>query len=366
MSNAGSTWRKFVQTFFLAEQPNGYFVLNDIFRFLKEESVEGESEDGDGEREAFGHASNEPEQPAPVEAEQVQEQATVDEPTAPTTDTYERSAAPSPSPEPTPAPELAPVPEPRVETPAPVVEAAPAPTPAPAPAPPQVNGVHAVPEPEVIEPPKPSTPAPAVSAPTPPPAASPAPALPIAQPAAPTTAPRPAQPAPPKTWANLAAANSKKWGSAVAQESRGTTEVPVAAHPHPAPRGPAPGSAPASAAPPRGQGTATPPRGAQGRQGGQGNGEHSALVAAQTVTTAACFVKVCFLSYITVRNIYINLFSTSSRELLNRSHRQYLQLRWLNALERSKTLRSSVTKPARSWSSLLLRAHGKRSLLVFL
>ena len=39
MSNKGDDWRKFVQTFFLAEQHNGYFVLNDIFRFLKEESV---------------------------------------------------------------------------------------------------------------------------------------------------------------------------------------------------------------------------------------------------------------------------------------------------------------------------------------
>lgn len=37
MSNAGGNWRKFVQTFFLGEQPNGYFVLNDIFRYLKEE-----------------------------------------------------------------------------------------------------------------------------------------------------------------------------------------------------------------------------------------------------------------------------------------------------------------------------------------
>ena len=40
MSNHGEPWRKFVQTFFLAEQPNGYFVLNDIFRFLKEDAVE--------------------------------------------------------------------------------------------------------------------------------------------------------------------------------------------------------------------------------------------------------------------------------------------------------------------------------------
>ena len=42
MSNRGGPWKKFVQTFFLAEQPNGYFVLNDTFRFLKEENVEGD------------------------------------------------------------------------------------------------------------------------------------------------------------------------------------------------------------------------------------------------------------------------------------------------------------------------------------
>lgn len=31
--------RKFVQTFFLAPQEKGYFVLNDIFHFLEEEHV---------------------------------------------------------------------------------------------------------------------------------------------------------------------------------------------------------------------------------------------------------------------------------------------------------------------------------------
>lgn len=31
--------RKFVQTFFLAPQEKGYFVLNDIFHFLDEEPV---------------------------------------------------------------------------------------------------------------------------------------------------------------------------------------------------------------------------------------------------------------------------------------------------------------------------------------
>lgn len=35
--------RKFTQTFFLAPQENGYFVLNDIFRFVNEpEAIHGE------------------------------------------------------------------------------------------------------------------------------------------------------------------------------------------------------------------------------------------------------------------------------------------------------------------------------------
>lgn len=33
-----SGWRKFVQTFFLAPQEKGYFVLNDIFHLLDEEA----------------------------------------------------------------------------------------------------------------------------------------------------------------------------------------------------------------------------------------------------------------------------------------------------------------------------------------
>lgn len=37
MSNNGLPNRKFSQTFFLAEQPGGYFVLNDIFRYLKDD-----------------------------------------------------------------------------------------------------------------------------------------------------------------------------------------------------------------------------------------------------------------------------------------------------------------------------------------
>ncbi|KAH9471492.1 hypothetical protein Pst134EA_005388 [Puccinia striiformis f. sp. tritici] len=44
MSNQAGPWRKFAQTFFLAEQPNGFFVLNDIFRYMKEEDDDAEDE----------------------------------------------------------------------------------------------------------------------------------------------------------------------------------------------------------------------------------------------------------------------------------------------------------------------------------
>lgn len=42
ISNQGQPHRRFAQTFVLAEQTNGYFVLNDIFRYLAEEPEEEE------------------------------------------------------------------------------------------------------------------------------------------------------------------------------------------------------------------------------------------------------------------------------------------------------------------------------------
>ncbi|KAL9107603.1 MAG: hypothetical protein Q9227_007506 [Pyrenula ochraceoflavens] len=44
LSNKSEPHRKFVQTFVLAEQPNGYFVLNDIFRYLNDYIDEPEEE----------------------------------------------------------------------------------------------------------------------------------------------------------------------------------------------------------------------------------------------------------------------------------------------------------------------------------
>lgn len=48
MSNKAAPHRKFVQTFVLAEQPNGYFVLNDIFRYINEDEEEPENEESSG------------------------------------------------------------------------------------------------------------------------------------------------------------------------------------------------------------------------------------------------------------------------------------------------------------------------------
>lgn len=44
LSNRGQPHKKFTQTFVLATQTNGYFVLNDIFRYLVEDEEEAEAE----------------------------------------------------------------------------------------------------------------------------------------------------------------------------------------------------------------------------------------------------------------------------------------------------------------------------------
>lgn len=260
MSNRGETWRKFVQTFFLAEQPNGYFVLNDIFRFLKEESVEGD------EYSEAGEATD----AAPV--------------TLPSEFTQEPT--PEPPREPTPPPAPAPVePEPVAAPPAPepeVVEPTPAPeppAPAPAPAPPANGAALEAEKPATPAPPVEQVPEPAPPAPQPAPTAAPqaAPAAPSApppvqQPPQPTQPPQPAAPPAPKTWASLAASNQKKWGS-VAQESRGISEAPVAT---------------TSSAP--GSGTQTPSQSNPQGRPAQPRG-HPAVAAVQSITSPQCFIK---------------------------------------------------------------------------
>lgn len=270
MSNRNEAWRKFVQTFFLAPQPNGYFVLNDIFRFLKEESVVFEGEELE-ELQAEEVATS-----APIELAQ--------------------------EPEPEPAPVNIPSP---VSVHAPVEPVAEAlPEPAPEPAPPveevpksQPNGVHHEPEPEpevpAVEEPTEEEPAPVAEEPTPAPAAakpahSPKPAqAPVVQPTpVPAQLAQPAAPMAPKTWANLAKANSGKWGTAVAQESRGVSIEATA--PSPPPQPPRSNTqTPSSGAGPRG--------GFHSGQKGGGKDHPLAYQQANALTTPSVFVKVIIL-----------------------------------------------------------------------
>ena len=60
ISNKAAAHRKFVQTFVLAEQPKGYFVLNDIFRYILEDEEE-EMENGEAAEEAPSTQAREPE-----------------------------------------------------------------------------------------------------------------------------------------------------------------------------------------------------------------------------------------------------------------------------------------------------------------
>jgi len=54
ISNRGQPHKRFVQTFVLAAQTNGYFVLNDIFRYLAEEPEEEEELQNDSTASATG------------------------------------------------------------------------------------------------------------------------------------------------------------------------------------------------------------------------------------------------------------------------------------------------------------------------
>lgn len=271
MSNHGDPWRKFVQTFFLAEQPNGYFVLNDMFRFLKEESVEGDDVESDSAEQDVEDSvapiapTAEPEPPVPVTA--------APPPPVEPEPVFEAPREPSPAP-PAPAPvepaPAAPVEEPPVaaEEPESVPEVTQTPTPAPEPAAPTPAPAHPnghTPEPDKLaavpaEPPAKVTPSP-----------SPKPSTPAPPP--PAAAPTPSQPAAPRSWASLAATNQKKWGS-VAQDSKAVSESV---------------SMPTTGAPPSAASQANPTR--QPPQHQQ-RGDHPALIAAQSVNTPHVFVKV--------------------------------------------------------------------------
>ena len=301
MSNHGDPWRKFVQTFFLAEQPNGYFVLNDIFRFLKEETLEGEGMDDIPDEpatvpEPVPVAQNvvsapeptyepprEPTPPPPTTVEDPAVAASVVADEAPTTDTPELHVTQTPSP----APE----------------EHAPPPVTPPV----QPNGIHIQEEKQAVAPVEPSpvpTPAPAPIQSTPAhttnPAPTPATAPPVSQtqPPAQASAPTPTAPQAPRSWASLAASNPKGWGSAVSQGSRGTTEI-LSSNAAPTTNGiptqvVQPAAAP-NAAPQHHQNHHQHQR---GPHGGANHHGPQALLAAQSVTHAHCFVKVSCYSFL--------------------------------------------------------------------
>lgn len=288
MSNAGAPWKKFVQTFFLAEQPGGYFVLNDMFRFLKEDGVESDELSEDDPTPAEAAASTASSHEATINDNIVSsDQTTVTNDIAPEPESEpevshivdtETAASVVVGP-PSPIPESA-----SVQLPTPVTEVVRETTPAPSTAAaPAQQSEHAS------------------SLTSPPPAQQSAPATTTQlQPQAPTAAPALAQTAPsvPKTWANLAAANSQKWGAAVATESRGVTEAipsPVQSH-----------------------GNAHSHSGANGHAlngngalngAGNGAGSQSAVQAANSITHAQCFIKVRIYSHLT---LFVSLVFTGS------------------------------------------------------
>ncbi|KAK8869873.1 hypothetical protein IAR55_000441 [Kwoniella newhampshirensis] len=271
MSNSNGPWRKFTQTFFLAEQPNGYFVLNDIFRYLKEdvdEDEEVEEEPQQAEEQAQPQAA-EPEAPAaPVE---------VEAPSAPEEITQEPASAPVPEPEPVSAP--AEVNEEVVSVEA-VVASVPDQDVAPS------EPALAVEEPVTTAP---SPPIEETLAPVASKAASPAPAAPkAAAPSAPATngtvasTPAPAAPAgppKPKTWASLAASNTgRTWGSIAAANVQPVASTPAAPLAQKKEE-PAPATASPAAAP------ATPAASASTDK------QHPFYINASRVQTPHCFVK---------------------------------------------------------------------------
>ena len=73
MSNKSEPHHRFVQTFVLAEQPNGYFVLNDIFRYLNDDEDEIIEDEPAQENTAITQDENMPTIAPEVEAEKTED-----------------------------------------------------------------------------------------------------------------------------------------------------------------------------------------------------------------------------------------------------------------------------------------------------
>jgi hypothetical protein len=228
ISNKGQPHKRFVQTFVLAEQTNGYFVLNDIFRYLADEPEEEEELQHEPTAPATSIQEPAPTAAAPeaeglnessevaqseedlVKVDEKLEEATEQEP--------ERTVSPPPAAvNGTPIPDEADVAH-AEEAPAAAVSV-PEETPSAEPEQPAAE--------EVIEPEKPKDPAP-----------TPAPA---AQKPAAATPSVPSKPAAPRTWASLAASAHKVATPAVpAAPASQASSQPKAATPAPSQPSPAP------------------------------------------------------------------------------------------------------------------------------
>jgi len=218
--------KKFTQTFVLAEQQNGYFVLNDIFRYLLEEDEEVAGEAEDVQQPTIESGSQESKSSVPESAPQDQtngqdsttqdnivdkvdqalEQAIEEQPTL---------AAQVSEDAPDAAPESAEAVKPDETMP----DVEPEPTPGPA-----ADSLEEVPTQIESEKPKDPEPTPVASPP------KPAAAQPVA--AAPAA---PAKPAAPKTWAMLAASNRAHIPAIPAQTSTPTASLIKAAPATPTP-----------------------------------------------------------------------------------------------------------------------------------
>ncbi|KAG9234265.1 hypothetical protein BJ875DRAFT_19503 [Amylocarpus encephaloides] len=70
-SNKSAELKKFVQTFVLAQQPTGYFVLNDIFRYIKDETEEEGLDAAETEEQSSATLVEDVEMPAQTATEEV-------------------------------------------------------------------------------------------------------------------------------------------------------------------------------------------------------------------------------------------------------------------------------------------------------
>jgi hypothetical protein len=238
ISNRSQPHRRFTQTFVLAAQTNGFFVLNDIFRFLRdEEELEGEELKDESVAEAGV------EEPAAEDAatedvpEVVNDEKTVEEVDHKLEEIQQEESEAAAAPAAVNGTTAAEAPITEAED-APVAAVA-VPEPSKAAAEPAIKTAE--------KPEKPKEPAPTPSAPA------------KATPAAPP------KPAVPKTWATLVAANNKSAAAAAAAAAAATPAAQPTATPA-KPTAAAPSATPAT-------GLTTPAAAAPARQGSPANSQ---------------------------------------------------------------------------------------------